>query len=78
MVKDLSMNTIIIIISHNALKTIIKNEQSKQLEISLKIYQHKNSIYIYLYINLEISKKSCIISSFNISLFRLMVFKISY
>ena len=55
MVKDLSMNTIIIIISHNALKTIIKNEQSKQLEISLKIYQHKISIYIY--INLEISKK---------------------
>lgn len=55
MVKDLSMNTIIIIISHNALKTIIKNEQSKQIEISLKIYQHKNSIYIY--INLEISKK---------------------
>jgi len=54
-VKDLSMNTIIIIISHNALKTIIKNEQSKQLEISLKIYQHKISIYIY--INLEISKK---------------------
>ena len=48
MVKDLSMNTIIIIISPNALKTTIKNEQSKQLEISLKIYQHKNSIYIYI------------------------------
>ena len=50
MVKDLSMNTIIIIISRNALKTTIKNEQSKQLEISLKIYQHKNSIYIYILI----------------------------